>query len=218
MYGFLVNNRDDLIERCKVKVALRGGRAATEQRAKGIPLFLEELIQTLHAESAGAAAESRRISGPAEGDTTARSVLGASAAAHGKALLALGYTVEQVVHDYGDLCQAITDLAIERDAPFSIREFRTLNRCLDNAIADAVGEFSREHDVNAANRNAVDENERLGFLVHELRNHLQTATIAFAALESGKLAIGGSTAGLIKRSHAALAALLAEAIETGRMA
>jgi hypothetical protein len=29
---------------------------------------------------------------------------------------------------YGDLCQAITDLAFERDAPFAIPAFRTLNR------------------------------------------------------------------------------------------
>jgi hypothetical protein len=36
---------------------------------------------------------------------------------HGRALLDLGFNVSQVVHDYGDLCQAITDLAYERDAP-----------------------------------------------------------------------------------------------------
>jgi hypothetical protein len=46
-----------------------------------------------------------------------------SATAHGKELLHLGYTVDQVVHDYGDLCQAITDLAFERDAPFAVGEF-----------------------------------------------------------------------------------------------
>jgi hypothetical protein len=48
----------------------------------------------------------------------------------------LGYSVDHVVHDYSDLCQAITGLAIERDAPFAIEEFRTLNRCLDNATCD----------------------------------------------------------------------------------
>ena len=68
----------------------------------------------------------------------ALSEMGVSATVHGSELLALGYTVDQVVHDYGDLCQAITHLAIERDAPFSADQFCTLNRCLDNAIADAV--------------------------------------------------------------------------------
>jgi hypothetical protein len=67
--------------------------------------------------------------------------MGVSAATHATNLLALGSTVDQVVHDFGDLCQAITDLAFEPDAPFSVDEFRTLNRCLDNAIADALTEF-----------------------------------------------------------------------------
>lgn len=62
-------------------------------------------------------------------------------------------TIDQVVHDYGDFCQAIIDLAVERDPPISIDEFRTLNRCLDNAIADAVTEFSFQSDLpsNALN-------------------------------------------------------------------
>ena len=58
------------------------------------------------------------------------SEIGVPAARHGKELLALGFTVDEVVHDYGDLRQAITGLALERDAPFLVDEFRTLNRCL----------------------------------------------------------------------------------------
>ena len=86
--------------------------------------------------------------------------MGVSATAHGKELLKLGFTVDQVVHDYGDLCQAITDLAFERDAPFSIDEFRTLNRCLDNAIADAVTEFSFQREATLAREHEVAANER----------------------------------------------------------
>ena len=191
--------------------------SSAQQIAQGIPLFLDQLTQTLKAEIAGGDDESLKISGSRLGDEDALSEIGVSAAAHGKVLLELGFTVEQVVHDYGDLCQSITDLAVERDAPFSVSEFRTLNRCLDNAIADAVGEFSRERDVFAANRNAVEANQRLGFLVHELRNHLQTATLAFSALEAGKLAVGGSTSGLVKRSLTALSNLLDDAIHDVRL-
>ena len=60
------------------------------------------------------------ISGAPGGDAQSLSEMGASAAVHGKDLWELGYTIDQVVHDYGDLCQAITDLAVERDAPFSV--------------------------------------------------------------------------------------------------
>jgi hypothetical protein len=141
MHAFLSNNRDELISRCKAKVAQRPKRAATaEQLANGVPLFLEQLTRTLEAEVQGDVGKSLRISGASGGGATTLSEIGISAAEHGKRLLELGFTVDQVVHDYGDLCQAITDLAVERDAPFSVDEFRTLNRCLDNAIADAVTE------------------------------------------------------------------------------
>ncbi|MDM0066779.1 HAMP domain-containing sensor histidine kinase [Variovorax sp. J31P207] len=209
MHRFLSNNRDELISRCKAKVAQRPWRAATAaQLANGIPMFLAQLIQTLEAQDNGEVDESLRISGAAGGDAAALSEMGLSAAAHGKELLGLGYSVDQVVHDYGDLCQAITDLAVERDAPFSVDEFRTLNRCLDNAIADAVTEFSVWRDANVALQQSAQENERLGMLVHELRNHLHTASLAFAALESGRLPIGGSTGAVLKRSLTSLAALL----------
>lgn len=145
---------------------------------------------------------------PAGGDATLLSQIGVSATAHGKELMKLGYSVDQVVHDYGDLCRAITDLAVERDAPFSVNQFRTLNRCLDNAIADAVTEFSAQRDATESLRHSADENERLGILVHELRNFLHTATLGFTALESGTVPVGGSTGALVKRSLAALSGLL----------
>ena len=209
MHKFLSNNRAELIARCKTKVAQRPRRAATEaQLANGIPLFLDQLMRTLEAQEEGDVGESFRISGAAGGDASDLSEMGLSAAAHGKALLNLGFSVDQVVHDYGDLCQAITDLAVERDAPFSVDEFRTLNRCLDNAIADAVTEFGISRDANVALQQSAEENERLGVLVHELRNSLHTATLAFAALESGKVPIGGATGAVLKRSLASLAALL----------
>ncbi|MDM0022713.1 sensor histidine kinase [Variovorax saccharolyticus] len=209
MHRFLSNNRDELISRCKAKVAQRPRRAATAaQLANGIPMFLDQLMRTLEAQEHGELDESFRISGAAGGDANALSEMGRSAAAHGKALLELGFSVDQVVHDYGDLCQAITDLAVERDAPFSVDEFRTLNRCLDNAIADAVTEFGIWRDASVAVQQSAEENERLGVLVHELRNSLHTATLAFAALESGKLPVSGSTGALLKRSLSSLAALL----------
>ena len=217
MHAFLSNNRDDLIARCKAKVAQRPARAATAQQlSNGIPLFLEQLTNTLRAEEEGDLAEGVRISGRAGGDAAELSQIGLTATAHGKELMKLGYTVDQVVHDYGDLCQSITDLAVERDAPFSIDQFRTLNRCLDNAIADAVTEFSLQRDVSVAGRQSAEENERLGVLVHELRNYLQTATMSYTALESGKVPIVGATSAVLKRSLDAMASLLGRSLEEVR--
>jgi hypothetical protein len=209
MNRFLSDNFSELITRCTAKVSQRPRRAATpEQLANGIPLFLAQLIDTLVAENEGRTAESLRLSGASGGNASRLSVMGASATAHGEALLELGYSVDQVVHDYGDLCQAITDLAVERAAPFSVNEFRTLNRCLDNAIADAVTEFSVRRDATLSVKRHADENERRGSLVHELRNHLQAAILAHRALETGYVAAGGSTGALLKRSLASMDRLL----------
>ena len=49
----------------------------------------------------------------------------------------------QVVHDYGGVCQAVTELADEMHAPITADEFRIFNRCLDDAIAEAVTEYTR---------------------------------------------------------------------------
>jgi signal transduction histidine kinase len=212
--NFLGNNRADLIARCAAKVAKRSSRNACQNQLEtGIPMFLEQLIQTLEAEGDGEALEGVRISGPSGGDQTSLSEMGVTAAAHGKALLALDYTIDQVVHDYGDLCQAVTDLGYERDAPFSIEEYRTLNRCLDNAIADAVTEFSAQRDIAIQTRQTSEGNQRLGYLMHELRNALSSAMLAADAMRSGNLPVSGATGAVLQRSHTAMARLINRSLE-----
>ena len=212
MHRFLTDNRTELVARCMLKVEQRKARGATPQQlAQGVPLFLDQLTRTLVAEDDEDPARSMAISGPAGGDALALSEIGVSAAAHGKELLALGYTVDQVVHDYGDLCQAITDLAFERDAPFSVDQFRTLNRCLDNAIADAVTAFSLQRDVMLSAQHDEGERQRMGFLVHEVRNQLATANLAVRAIELGNMAISGATGAVLKRSLGAIDLLVTRA-------
>ncbi|MFM0205598.1 HAMP domain-containing sensor histidine kinase [Paraburkholderia fungorum] len=218
MYVFLANNRSELIERCRAKVARRPAREATAQQLQnGVPMFLDQLIRTLQMEQTSQPMDSRKISGPSGGGASP-SEIGKSAAEHGRELLKLGFSVDQVVHDYGDLCQAITDLAYERDAPFLIDEFRTLNRCLDNAIADAVTEFSYQRDFAVAGRQAVEMHERLGFFAHELRNFLQTATLAFTAAKTGNLNLSGATGSVLERSLDGLRDLIDHSLEEFRTA
>lgn len=217
MHLFIANNRDELVRRCKEKVARRPHRSATEaQLSNGVPLFIEQLRRTLQAEEGGDPAQSFQISGAAGGNASALSEMGVTATAHGKQLLELGFTVDQVVHDYGDLCQAITDLAVERDAPFGVDEFRTLNRCLDNAIADAVTEFSFQRDMSLARTQELAVEQRIGFLAHELRNSLSAATLAVAALETGTLPISGATGAVLKRALATMVRLVNGAVEEVR--
>ncbi len=217
LHHFLANNRDELAKRCRIKVGNRPGRSATEEQLQnGIPLFLDQLIRTLQVEQSSEPLKSELISGPAGGGV-ALSEVSVSAAQHGKDLLGLGLTVDQVVHDYGDLCQSITDLAVERDAPFAVDEFRILNRCLDNAISDAVTEFSFQRDGLQVTKNAEENSQRMGFFAHELRNLLGTAKLAFAAAEAGNLSLTGATGSILKRSLSSIDKLIMATIEDVRM-
>jgi signal transduction histidine kinase len=165
----------------------------------GVPLFLDQIIKTLQIEQTADPMQSRAVSGPSGGGPHA-SELSTTATLHGHELLKGGYSIEQVVHHYGDLCQAITDLAFQRQASINVDEFRTLNRCLDNGIAHAVTEFASRRDSVMSAQNLQAQNERLGSLAHDLRGFTQTAIIAIAAIKTGHVGLRGSTGALLDRA------------------
>ena len=217
MHEFLTENRGDLIERCRMKVAQRPApKATTEELDHGITLFLDQIIKTLKAEQAEQPGESQRMSGPASGMDAVLSEMGIGAKEHGRELLQHGFTIEQVVHDYGDLCQSVTDLAVERNTPISNDEFRTLNRCLDNAIAVAATEFNAQRDNMFADKDAT-ANLRLGFFAHELRNELNSATLALTAIKAGSVGLTGATGAVLDRSLVALRRLIDRSLSEARI-
>jgi len=219
MHEFLIANRAELIARCRVKVALRAPPGVPEaELAHGVSIFLDQLIKTLLVEQTSSPLQSRRVSGPSGGSRPALSEIGESATLHGKELQAHGFTVEEVVHDYGDLCQSISDLAVERGALIGVDEFRTLNRCLDNAIANAVTEFGYQRDFIAADKQAVELNERLGYLAHELRNQLCTATLALSIIKQGNVGLAGPTGGVLDRALVGLGNLIDRSLAEVRIA
>jgi signal transduction histidine kinase len=180
---FVKTHRDEIIARCRTRVAARmAPRPTRSELEHGIPLFLRELEQTLACEL-----------GQPPGAPTA-------AGQHGGELLRGGFTVAQVVHDYGDACQTIAELAIANNAPISTEDFRALNKCLDNAIAEAVTEYERQHEIDVMAEDARRSNQHLGFIAHELRNTLSSALLAFDVLRTGSVGIGGSTGDVLGRS------------------
>jgi len=138
LHEFIELNRDAIIGRTRDRVRSRPWPSVAPGEVEhGVPLFLTQLAETLRLET---------TSSPFPADA-----IGAAAARHGRDLLRSGFTVSQVVHDYGDICQTITALAVEQRAPITVEEFHTLNRCLDTAIAEAVTEHARG---TAASRSA----------------------------------------------------------------
>lgn len=198
LYEFITLNREEIISRCRAKVARRSMPPPSETEINhGVPLFLDQLVDMLR-------------SGGSTRD------IDASAGQHGHDLLLKGFAVSQVVRDYCDVCQTVTDLAVETNAPISTEDFRTLDLCLDEAIASAVTMYTRESQ-QLYSEPAVDrDNERLDFLVHELRNLVNTAVVAFEVLKSGNVAVGGSTGAVLNRSLIGLRDLIARTVEEVR--
>ncbi len=183
LLDFISKHRQELLERARAKVALRAvPRATTEELANGVPLFLSQLSHILQQEANQTAPDG--------------AAMGTTAPQHGSDLLKQGFTIAQVVHDYGDVCQAITELALDLRVPLGTDDFHILNRCVDNAIASAVTEYSRQRDVDRSGA-AI---RRQGFFAHELRNHLQTALLALQVVKSGRVGVSGSTIEVLERS------------------
>ena len=202
LHDFLETNRSALIERCRSKVLLRRAPPPTPVELEhGIPLFLAQLIDTLCMERVPAPSASAAGSeGPAVPPRHLPAEIEETATKHGTEMLLRGFTVNQVVHDYGDLCQSITELASETGAPISTDEFNVLNRCLDDAIADAVTSYQMQRERQVAESQRRATGERLGSLAHELRNLLGTATLAFDAMRAGMIGTAGATSAVLGRS------------------
>jgi len=200
LFEFLAVNRDEIIRRCRAKVAGRAVPAPTKAEIDhGVPVFLDQLADALRL----------GLSSTPE--------IGESAVQHGHDLLRQGFTVSQVVHDYGDICQAITELAMELNAPLSTDDFRMLNRCLDEAIAGAVTQFTRERHQSGVDAESPRGGERLGFFTHELRNLTNTAIVAFEVLKTGNVGVAGSTGAVLHRSLTGLRALIGRSIAEVRL-
>ena len=197
---FITANRDEILARARLRVAARSVPLATEtELTQGLPVFLDQLCESLQRASAQEGVDHAELT--------------VSAGHHGDDLFRQGLTAAQVVHDYGDLCQVITGLAVEQAAPIASTEFRTLNLCLDDAIAGAVTAYGAQRE-----RAISDEGtERLGVLAHEMRNVLNAAILSFASIKRGIVAPAGSTSALHDRSLMRLQTLIDRSLADVRL-
>jgi len=200
LHEFITTSRDAIVSRTREKLTDRPWPlVSTSELEHGVPLFLTQLSETLRLETTPT--------------PYPRTAIGESAVKHGAELRSLGFNISQVVHDYGDICQAITEIAVEQHLPITTEEFHTLNRCLDTAIAEAVTEHAR---ISGESRSR-EEIERSGQLAHEIRDILNTAVLAFHTLKRGTVAINGSTGTMLGRSLVGLRDLVDSTLSDVRM-
>lgn len=190
--AFVQRNRVELMARCQVKAAQRHApRSPPPATSSGVACFLQQLVDVLETERAAGPADAPQ--GQHEPGTPE---IGQTAAAHGTALLQQGFTVDQVVRGYGDVCQSVTELALAQDTRISTDEFRILNGCLDNAIAEAVTAYQ-----NVAQQTLIDgqagQHLKLRMLMHDHQRLVGIARHSFQAIKSGHVGITGATSNLL---------------------
>jgi len=200
LHHFVTAYREELIRLTRLKIAQRTSpRAVQEELEHGVPLFLDHLTQALlHGRPRSVAA---------------RQQMEEDAARHGQEMLRQGFTVGQLVHNYGAVCQAITQLAGERGAMFSAEDYSMLNAFLDDAIAEAVTGYGRQREQVLSE----EELGRLGFLAHELRNLISTALLAYQAVKSGRVGMSGNTGDALGRSLKSLRNLVDRSLAEVRL-
>jgi hypothetical protein len=194
LHDFITAHRAELIESCRLKAAQRRAQAWVPAHAQGVSGFLDQLVGVLSRLPAAAGLDQS----PA-GVASAQTEISRTAASHGAFLLSHGYSIDQVVHEYGDVCQSITGAAITLGVRLTTDEFRILNRCLDDAIAEAVTAHSA-----LGVRQAIDRERhlasRLEVLADDCERVAMIAVQAHAAIMTGKVGMSGATGALLGHS------------------
>jgi hypothetical protein len=190
LHDFLTSNRAELTNRCREMVAKRSPRVPAAD-THGVSLFLLQVIDTLYREKL------TTIRGAPEPEPIPSSTeIGRAAALHGAELFRSGYVVGQVVYEYGDVLRAITQIAAEQKALFTLDEFRTLNRCIDNATADAVTAFAGGH--NRVTSGPTERRQKRVTSTNDRRQVVNAAIQSFSAINPDRTELTGETSAAVE--------------------
>lgn len=201
LHDFLTEERTVILDKAKEK-SKQGekGRGSSTAMDQGWGLFYDELTELMRQDEPFASHNEL-------GQHTQQ------AEKHGEEYLRMGYTLSEVVHSYGIICQAITSHADEQKYQITSREFQQLNLSLDTAIAEAVTEY----ETVAAEKVDASEIKRLGYLAHELRNCIQNVTITLEMIKAGSVGSQGNTSAVLDRNLLRMTSLIDGALTEVRL-
>ena len=228
LYDFLRKHQKDILALTEKKtLELAGDHPSSDQLKRGLPIFLKQVIEVIHQAGDPSDAPPKDLEAIAraadKGDEPAmaeaarqpeEAELAKSAGLHGAELLRLGYTLSHVVHAYGAMCQAVTEVATNKNFPIEASEFHALNRCLDVAIAGAVTEYQHLRDTQESSR----EFKQPELLAYEMRNALSTANTALQIIKDGSVGFKGATGRVLEKSMSRIEELIDRSLTEARQA
>ncbi len=215
---FLTTKKNEILALTEEKsLELAGNHPSSVQLKKGLPIFLNQVIDVIRNSEKPSSPPQKDIKAIAEaadrGDEAAmaeaagrhdEAELAESASRHGNEFQRLGYSLSHVVHAYGAMCQAITEVASRNQFKISTTEFHSLNRSLDVAIAGAVTGYQSLQETKEQGH----DGNQTKFFVDEIRNTLTCAQVALQSIKTGTVGIGGNTGRILEQSLGKIGELL----------
>ncbi len=191
----LASQRDELVRRWtdRVRAAMDSPPLTRAELADHVPAFVDEIRLAL---------EDRRNLDQSS-----------TAAEHGTQRLRLGFDLNSVVREYGQLRNTILELAHEAGVNPTDFELRVLFDCIITGIAEAVSEYARQRDAELQRQAA----EHYAFIAHELRNPLQSARTALYLLSQRGQIPPGQAAEALTRGLARIYDLVEHSLELARL-
>src|SRR4051812_46396883 len=192
LHDFIYAHRSEILEVCLSELKSQHPDRLDGDLISGIPEFLDEVITQLVSDATPA--------------NKAEGLKRGTAALQGLQRKKQGFDIQRLIHDFGLVCQGITATAGKYDERPSAREFQIVNRCIDNAIAEAVEAFTGQIRADEQFERAKE----LGMVAHELRNAVSNAMMGFQLIRRGRVPADGMTADVVERGLARIASVVAD--------
>ena len=133
-----------------------------------------------------------------------------TAARFGEERQGAGLPITQVPRLYAAISQALGKTGRHYDLTFTANEYQQLNACLDAGVATSIEQFWRRDK----SREVKLMTEHFGFMIHELRNALSNANLAFKLLRTGNFGLNGRTADVLARNLALMETTISQGLSS----
>src|SRR5687767_3806561 len=128
LHNFIAEHKDQITDRATLLSRARDPLLHSESPTEEVSAFLTQVATTLRQGNVPSAYIAAAIN--------------LTAGRNGAKMRRAGHPIVDVVQAYGDVCQAVTTLAAESRVSISPADFCIFNRCLDDAIGQAVSEYN----------------------------------------------------------------------------
>jgi signal transduction histidine kinase len=197
MHEFMAQHREEI---CRLVVSDLQPWEPEGDIVRGVSDLLDEVVRALQRHAG------LPVSSPLPGASPTAMWLGARRQAK-------GYAISRIVQDIGAICNRLGEVGAAHGVSFDAREFQVFNQCIDSASAAALEEYwLKDREMGEH-----DELQRIGVVVHELRNTLAGARMALSVLRSGEVGILSRTGTVLDRSLRRLETLIGEMVFAVRL-